>query len=66
MKDIAAQNLSAHEGDPVFVGLAWCDQCGAHLEPGEEMSGLCGACARASRKRPPPRRRGRRPRADQD
>lgn len=27
-----------------FKGLAWCDGCGAKLDPGDRLSGLCPAC----------------------
>jgi len=28
-----------------FEGLDWCDCCGARLEPGDRLSGLCSACS---------------------
>ncbi len=27
-----------------YLGLEWCDGCGAHLDPGDRISGLCPEC----------------------
>ncbi len=27
-----------------YRGLEWCDECGAHLDPGDRISGLCPEC----------------------
>jgi predicted amidophosphoribosyltransferase len=42
-----------------FRGLDLCDGCGAPLEPGDRLSGLCPACRNANAVGPIPERRRR-------
>jgi hypothetical protein len=44
--------------DLTFRGLDLCDGCGARLEPGDRLSGLCPACLGAITKVPPGSRQG--------
>jgi hypothetical protein len=35
---------TGHSVQLSYRGLEWCDECGAHLDPEDRISGLCSEC----------------------